>query len=147
VKNFDGLRVDCSSYLIEKMEQNVFVRSRHCNFGLDDGRKVCDACKNLGKEILYEKQNLMNKSYEATKDNSVKEMVGGTSKQRSDTLEIRKSEQKSVQTSVTSEAFSLANIKQEANDDEINEEEELNIDMDTTDEVTGEADAIMSSQF
>ena len=34
------------NFVIEKLEQNVFVRSRHCNFGVDGVKKICDAPSN-----------------------------------------------------------------------------------------------------
>ena len=53
----DGIKLD-SSYLVEKIEQNIIVRSRHCNFGIDSTRKVCEACKNSAKEIVADKRVL-----------------------------------------------------------------------------------------
>merc|ERR1712198_588633 len=130
VQASNGMVVNCSSYVIEKLEQNVFVRSRHCNVGLDDGRKVCDACKNLGKEILYEK-NVRKPSMEDPN-------------QRSGHSGIRNMEQKSVQTTLYSDGYSLNNIKQEAMDDgfAVGREEE----MITADQLMVEEDNSLQSQ-
>ena len=130
VQASNGMVVDCSSYVIEKLEQNVFVRSRHCNVGLDDGRKVCDACKNLGKEILYEK-NVRKPSIE-------------NSNLRSGQSSIKNMEQKSVQTTLNPDEYSLKNIKQEAMDDEFTEE--LEEELMTADQLMVEEDSSLHSQ-
>ena len=130
----NGMKVDTSSYLIEKLEQKVFVRSRHCNFGVDGGRKFCDACKSLGKEISYEKSR-SNTSFI------------GPNQQRRDELEISNMDPKSVPTSQATNTFSLANVKLEAKEDEPttgNDEEYF--DIDTADKLMGDADTLLSDQ-
>merc|ERR1712141_530847 len=62
----DQLNISSSSFLTEKLEQSILIRSRHCNFGLDDGRNVCEACKNFGKEMAGNKNKKLRQPPESS---------------------------------------------------------------------------------
>ena len=123
------MKIDFSLCLIDKLQQNVFVRSRHCNFGLNDGTKICDPCRNLETEISYEK-------------NGRKLQMPVPTKQ-SDPLGIRNMAQESVQTTLISDGFLLDNIKLEAIADEFIKDNE---DMKAIDRHRIDDDALLYGQ-
>ena len=42
-------------YLVELLEQSVIVRSRQCQFGLEDGKLVCEVCEALNESATNKK--------------------------------------------------------------------------------------------
>ena len=136
VKIPDSMKLD-SVYLVEKLEQNIVVRSRHCNFGLDRDRKVCEACNNLNKEIIC--------------DNGKKKLAPSTASKNDSCalIETNSVNENTLTTpplsSVNNGSILLRNVKVEVKEDE---HEERNIteyfDMETADKVMEEADNLLS---
>ena len=112
IQEVNGIKVDLAAYIIERIEQKVFVRSRDCQLGLNDGRKVCVPCASLEKEISYEKNAGQVPMVEPS--------------QQSGPLEIGNMEQKSVETTINSDEFSLEKVKQEVMDDDFTKEQDEN---------------------
>ena len=130
IQEVSDRKVDLAAYIIERIEHKVFVRSRDCQLGLNDGRKVCDPCTSLDKEISYEKNELQMTTVDPT--------------QRSGPLGIRNIEVKSVQLTVNADELSLDIVKQEVMDDDFTEEQDE--DMRTTDQCKRDDDDLLHRQ-
>ena len=45
-------------YLVEQIGQNIVIRSRQCQFALNTGNKICDACSNLDKQCIIRNEKI-----------------------------------------------------------------------------------------
>ena len=133
----DELNISSSSHLTEKLEQNILIRSRHCNFGLDDGRNVCEACKNFAKEMAGSKNKKLRQWSESS-----------TAKQGLEDVSLSSNIFPSSPIStINNDPSELSGVGVEEREVEegTQHKEEKYIDMETADKLLEQADSLISN--
>ena len=68
-------------YLVEQLGQNVVIRSRQCQFALNNGKRICDMCSNLNKQCVNKNGRIFDlANIESAVDCTNNQTLMGTSK-------------------------------------------------------------------